>query len=166
MDQKEYYEYPYARKSEVAGVIGRINRYFLSQPEKKNVLLAVPGRIGTSSPELGIPAAFAELSGYCGICEVSDDRAGYMPELSFGSHMFQDLVEADIFYAAIYADREEICYHRDCFADCPDLFAKICPQEEGLSSMISVYDLAGMEVYLWMDAPGSHAVCGVKDREG
>ena len=69
-------------------------------------------------------------------------------------------------YAAIYADREEICYHRDCFADCPDLFAKICPQEEGLSSMISVYDLAGMEVYLWMDAPGSHAACGVKDREG
>lgn len=165
VDPKEYYEYPYARKSEVAGVIGRINRYFLSQPEKKNVLLAVPGRIGTSSPELGIPAAFAELSGYCGICEVSDDRAGYMPELSFGSHMFQDLVEADIFYAAIYADREEICYHRDCFADCPDLFAKICPQEEGLSSMISVYDLAGMEVYLWMDAPGSHAACGVKDRE-
>lgn len=166
VDPKEYYEYPYARKSEVAGVIGRINRYFLSQPEKKNVLLAVPGRIGTSSPELGIPAAFAELSGYCGICEVSDDRAGYMPELSFGSHMFQDLVEADIFYAAIYADREEICYHRDCFADCPDLFAKICPQEEGLSSMISVYDLAGMEVCLWMDASGSHAACGVKDREG
>ena len=61
VDPKEYYEYPYARKSEVAGVIGRINRYFLSQPEKKNVLLAVPGRIGTSSPELGIPAAFAEL---------------------------------------------------------------------------------------------------------
>ena len=106
VDPKEYYEYPYARKSEVAGVIGRINRYFLSQPEKKNVLLAVPGRIGTSSPELGIPAAFAELSGYCGICEVSDDRAGYMPELSFGSHMFQDLVEADIFYAAIYAEQK------------------------------------------------------------
>lgn len=32
--------------------------------------------------------------------------------------------------------------------------------------MISVYDLAGMEVYLWMDAPGSHAACGVKDGEG
>ncbi len=165
VDPKQYYEYPYARKSEVAGVIGRINRYFLSQPEKKNVLLVVPGRIGTSSPELGIPASFAELSGYCGICEVSDDRAGYMPELSFGSHMFQDLVEADIFYAAIYADRKEICYHRDCFAGYPDLFPKICPQEAPLSDMISVYDLTGKDVYLWMDAPGSHAACGVKDRK-
>ncbi len=55
--------------------------------------LLSPGRIGTSSPELGVPVAFGDISGFSEICEISDNQAGYMPELSYGSHMFQDLVE-------------------------------------------------------------------------
>ena len=70
-----------------------------------------PGRVGTSSPELGVPVSFAQISGFSGICEVSDSRGGYMPELSFGSHMFQDLVEAGIFYCALWGDRRTISYN-------------------------------------------------------
>jgi hypothetical protein len=34
-----------------------------------------------------------------------------IPDLSFGTHFFQDLVEMDIFYMAIYPDREEVFFN-------------------------------------------------------
>ena len=37
------------------------------------------------------------------ICEVAEESAGLMPELSYGSHFFQDLVEMEIFYVAIFS---------------------------------------------------------------
>ena len=86
-------------KPRAAQAVGAINRYYRNQG--KRVILLAPGRLGTSSPELGVPVAFAEISGFSVLCEVSDSRAGYMPELSYGSHMFQDLVEADILYCAL-----------------------------------------------------------------
>lgn len=108
VDPIGYYNFEYSKKPEVAAAIGAVNRYFQKENDKtgikKNILLTVPGRIGTSSPELGVPVTFADISGFCSICEVSEKRAGYMPELSFGSHMFQDLVEADIFYGAIFGN--------------------------------------------------------------
>ena len=162
IDPKAYYEYPYARKPEVAGIIGKLNKHFNNQKEPQNILLIVPGRLGTSSPELGIPTTFADISGFCGICEVSDDRAGYMPELSFGSHMFQDLVEADIFYAAIDTTRSTVYYQKEAFTQYTDIFTKLCPEEISLNYMISVYDFKDKDIYLWMDAPENHAACGIK----
>lgn len=162
IDPKAYYEYPYARKPEVAGIIGKLNKHFNNQKEPKNILLIVPGRLGTSSPELGIPTTFADISGFCGICEVSDDRAGYMPELSFGSHMFQDLVEADIFYAAIDTARSTVYYQKEAFTQYPDIFTKLCSEEISLNYMISVYNFKDKDIYLWMDAPENHAACGIK----
>ena len=47
-------------------------------------------------------ALFSEISEYKAICEIADSRAGYNPELSYGSHFFQDLVESEILYTAIF----------------------------------------------------------------
>lgn len=71
--------------------------------------------MGTSSPELGVPVPFRSISNFSAVCEVSDSRAGYVPELSYGSHMFQDLVEAQILYGAVYNDRRTLSYHPDLF---------------------------------------------------
>lgn len=164
VDPIAYYNYEYAKKPEVAAAIGAVNRYFQKEEERsglhKNILLTVPGRIGTSSPELGVPVSFADISGFCGICEVSETRAGYMPELSFGSHMFQDLVEADIFYGAIFGNEKTLQFHPELFKEYPELFKDICPDRVYLGKLIRVYDLSGQGIRLWVDAPGNHAVCG------
>lgn len=89
-----YYQYPYRQKYEAAEALGKINRHY--RGKGLGLLLMTPGRIGTSSPELGVPVTFGDISGFSAICEISESRAGYMPELSYGSHMFQDLVEARI----------------------------------------------------------------------
>ena len=60
VDSHKYYEYPYAKKSLIARIIGEINSY--CKENDRTSMLIVPGRIGTSSPELGIPVVFAEIS--------------------------------------------------------------------------------------------------------
>ena len=155
IDARAYYEYPYHLKPQAAEAVGRINRFY--QNQGKNILLMAPGRLGTSSPELGVPVSFAQISGFCGICEVSDNRAGYMPELSYGSHMFQDLVEADILYSAVWND-ERTCVYRPCLLDeTPNLFASICPDMESLFSMFYVTE--PQDLYYWNDVLSGETLC-------
>ena len=99
ISSERYHELSYKMKSSVAYAIGRINRYF--KEAKKNLMLITPGRIGTSSNEFGITVNFAQISNFKIICEYSDRKIGFAPEFSFGSHMFQDLVENEFFYIAI-----------------------------------------------------------------
>lgn len=100
VDPKEYYELSYIKKPDVANIIGRLNEEI--RTSKKKAVLFVPGRIGTSSPELGVPVSFAEICNFRAICEIAESEYGYNPELSFGSHIFQDLVETKILYTAIF----------------------------------------------------------------
>lgn len=152
-----YYEYPYVKKYDAAAAVGKINRYYRGSGKK--LLLMTPGRIGTSSPELGVPVTFGDISGFSAVCEVSDRRAGYMPELSYGSHMFQDLVEAEILYGAVWNNEKTLEYHPDLFAGNPDLFGEICPELPQLKGMIQVREVE--HLYYWLDAVSNHGICGI-----
>ena len=156
IDPLLYYRYPYQKKYQVVQAVERINDFY--KGSNKNLLLITPGRVGTSSPELGVPVTFRSISNFSAVCEVSDSRAGYMPELSYGSHMFQDLVEAQILYGAVYNDRRTLSYHPDLFQDLPDRFGQICPDCPELAQMIQVRETNGL--YLWLDSLSNHAVCG------
>ena len=114
----KYYEYPYNQKSSVARIIGKINAY--CRENNKKSMLIVPGRIGTSSPELGIPVVFADISQFSAILEESYSEVGYVPELSFGSHMFQDLVEADIYYGALFENENRLEFNSELVKDYPN----------------------------------------------
>lgn len=159
IEPKVYYEYPYGLKHQAAEAVGAINRYY--RGKGKNILLMTPGRVGTSSPELGVPVKFAEISGFCGICEVSDSRAGYMPELSYGSHMFQDLVEAEIFYSAVWNNEKTLVYEPDFFHTIPNRFPEICPDKKELFSMFRVTEPKNL--YYWNDVMSAKSLCGYED---
>ena len=156
IDAKAYYEYPYAKKPLVAKAVGRINRALKGSGKK--ILLLAPGRLGTSSPELGVPCSFADISGFAGVCEVSDDRAGYMPELSYGSHMFQDLVEAGIFYCAIWNDKRTVLFNPSLLEGEADRFAEYCPDAPELAHMFRVTEPKGLR--FWLDPVNNLAECG------
>ncbi len=156
VDPVAYYNCPYSLKPEAAQAIGRVNRYY--KGKHGSLLLLVPGRIGTSSPELGVPVSFADISGFRGICEVSDSRAGYVPELSYGSHMFQDLVEADIFYCAIWNDRRTLLYQERLLEKLPNLFPDICPDMEEMFPLFQVCETPGL--FYWNNALSGETLCG------
>lgn len=82
VDPQKYYDYPYAKKPDVANMIGMINQYFSQQG--KHMMLLVPGRCGTSSPELSVPVKYSDVSCFSAICEVAYSKAGYNPSLSYG----------------------------------------------------------------------------------
>ena len=144
----KYYEYPYSKKSFIARIIGEINTY--CKENNKTPMLIVPGRIGTSSPELGIPVVFAEISQFRAILEESYSEVGYVPELSFGSHMFQDLVEADIYYGAIFENDKRLEFNKDLIKEFSNILHNINPDlEDEIYDMIHVinFDHNNLEFY-------------------
>ncbi len=139
VDPHKYYEYPYAQKSSISHVISEVNAY--CRNNDRTAMLIVPGRIGTSSPELGIPVVFADISHFSAILEESYSEVGYMPELSFGSHMFQDLVEAEIYYGALFENEKKIEFNRDMIFEYSNILKDINPGlSEDIYSMIQVID--------------------------
>ena len=156
IDPMLYYRYPYAKKYEVAAAVEAVNRYYANSG--RHLLLMAPGRIGTSSPELGVPVTFRAISNFSVICEVSDDRAGYHPELSYGSHMFQDLVEAEILYGAIFNNEKTIRFRPGLFDGLCDLFPDICPEYPQLQNMIRVREVENLACYL----DSARAICGIE----
>ena len=159
VDPVLYYSYPYNKKYDVVSAIHKINRHYQDRKgTKDNIMLMTPGRIGTSSPELGVPVAFGDISNFSIICEVADNRVGYMPELSYGSHMFQDLVEAEMIYCAIWNNQKTLSFRPELLLDQPDIFLKICPEYPELAGMISVRESRGFTFVF--DAVSNHAMCG------
>ena len=123
------------------------------------MLLLTPGRIGTSSPELGVPALFSDISEFECICEIADSRAGYNPELSYGSHFFQDLVEAGILYNALFENEKTIAFQPELLDGLPNRLSEFAPKAEELSDIIRVYDVSGMDLRLCNDMKKERILC-------
>ena len=150
IDPVGYYELPYREKYAVRDALSKIN--WALRGGKTNAMLFAPGRICTSSPELGVPSAFADITEMRAIAEVAETKAGYQPELSFGSHIFQDLVEAEIFYTAVFANERTRIWRPEKLRTFPDVTEKFLPElPEGLQNVISVYDVSEGACTLWYD---------------
>lgn len=88
----------------VARLVGRL----VHLPcEKKDpvVMLVGPGRWGTSTPAMGIPVSFNDIKGVSVLVELAIMHAGLVPDVSLGTHFFNDLVEMDMLYFAVFPDR-------------------------------------------------------------
>jgi hypothetical protein len=130
-------------KYAVARLIGKINAAL----KGTSTLLIGPGRWGTTTPSLGVPVHFTELSHMAAICEVASGEAGFMPELSYGSHFFQDLVETGIFYAAIFEGNAGVQYEPACVLDRTNLLPSLLPQGAPYAGVIHIADVKGLALY-------------------
>ncbi|MDO5337107.1 MAG: PEP/pyruvate-binding domain-containing protein [Eubacteriales bacterium] len=157
VDALAYYQMEYKEKYRIARAIGAVNWYF--REKGRHLMLFVPGRICTSSPELGVPTSFADISEFAMICEVSESRAGYMPELSYGSHIFQDLVEANILYGAVFDDEKTKAFHPERLQSLENCLLEFYPEGRGLESIIGVYDVSERECFVYHDMKDEHLLC-------
>jgi hypothetical protein len=159
VDPKAYYNMPYANKPAVAGVIGKVNWTF--REKGRHMMLIVPGRIGTSSLELGVPTTFADISDFEAVCEVEEKEAGYNPELSYGSHIFQDLVEAQILYTAVFHNEKTMHYHPEKLKAFPDLITEF-EEKEMLTDIVHVYDLRSRKCAVYNDIANEHIMIALR----
>ena len=159
IDSIGYYRTPYKEKYRVARALGAVNWHLRNQG--KTLMLFAPGRICTSSPELGVPSAFADISEFNVICEMTETGAGYMPELSYGSHIFQDLVEAGILYTAISDDNRTQRFDLSVFEGRDNLLPLMSPEHADIADVVRVYRASDLGCRLYYDMPGEHLVCTV-----
>ncbi|WP_019626909.1 PEP/pyruvate-binding domain-containing protein [Thioalkalivibrio sp. ALJT] len=147
VDAARYAALSRAQKYAVARLVGALNRQ-LRALEDATTLLIGPGRWGTSTPELGVPVRFADIDRIRMLVEVADLEAGMVPDLSFGSHFFQDLVEARIAYAALFPTEPRCEYYPAWLDQCPAHTLEV-----DLGESIDPAVLATVQLHDTRDAP-------------
>lgn len=145
-------------KYEAARIVGRLNR-LAAEDERINMMLMGPGRWGTSTPSLGVPARFSEINHAKVLVEISVMSDNIMPELSFGSHFFHDLVETGIFYVALFPEKNDVFINSGFFKPSDNRLAELIPEAEKFSNVVRVYDIFVENFSIMADIVSQKLVC-------
>jgi hypothetical protein len=143
INPREYLKLSEQGKYSIARHIGILNVAL----KGRKVMLLGPGRWGTTTPTLGVPVRFAELCNMAIIGEVASKEAGFMPELSYGSHFFQDIVESGIFYVAIFDGQKDVVFNPEGILGLPNLVGGLSSNGARFTDVIHVIAASGIEVY-------------------
>ena len=85
----------------VGRAVGRLNKLL---PRRRFILMG-PGRWGSRGDiRLGVKVSYSDISNTAVLVEIARKKGNILPDLSFGTHFFQDLVEAEIRYLPLYPD--------------------------------------------------------------
>ncbi len=154
-----------AERNKLERAIGSVN----AKLEGKPYIAVGPGRWGTSTPDLGVHINYADIYNTRALIELSGEGVGSAPEPSFGTHFFQDLMEAQIYPLAIYLDDEEAIFNDDFFHNTPNRLPDWISADEKLMKslrLIAVNDFrAGHYIRLVMDDDLGRAVAFLEREE-
>ena len=104
-------------------------------------------------------AAFADISEFELICEVKDRTAGYNPEFFYGSHIFQDLVETEILYTAVFANEKTRIFSPEKLKELSDITSAFLKKDDNLpEGIVRVFSSEGHECELYHDLENARLV--------
>lgn len=157
-----YHALSVSDKYAVARLIGRICH--LRSPEdgrKLRTMLLGPGRWGTSTPSLGVPVNFAEISPAVAVCEIVAMSDNMAPDVSLGTHFFNELVEMDMLYVAMFPGRAENSLNWNYFDTAPNLLGRLIPSAAAWENVVRVIDARSMShgIRLYADTFRQRVVC-------
>jgi len=100
------------------------------------------------------------------LIEIAKKKKGYVPELSFGTHFFQDLVEASIRYLPLYPDEPGIVFNEKFLTESPNILRRLVPEAKNLEKIIKVIHVPksanGATVSVIMDGDADRALAFLK----
>jgi len=158
VDPQEYSGLILSDKYEIARIVGKLNVSLRSKKELPALLMG-PGRWGTTTPSLGVPVKFAEINNVAVLAEIAFSSGNLMPELSFGTHFFQDLVETNIFYTALFPERNGVTLNAKWLAKSRNLFSELIPESAKFDGVIGVYDVSSKNLKIMSDIVSQRIVC-------
>jgi hypothetical protein len=158
VDPVKYVELSISQKYSVARLIGKLNARIADKETTPTVLLG-PGRWGTTTPSLGVPVNFAEINRVTVLTEIAYEGGNLMPELSFGTHFFHDLVESDIFYAALFPQKEGVVLNTEKLLKMRNLLAEFCPEESKYADVVRVCDVESGQLQIMSDIVSQKVIC-------
>ncbi|HQJ15814.1 MAG TPA: PEP/pyruvate-binding domain-containing protein [Candidatus Omnitrophota bacterium] len=139
IDPREYSRLTQSGKYDIGRAVGELNRLIKNREELPCAVFG-PGRWGTTTPSLGVPVSFSQISNFIVLGEVAFSEANCCPELSFGTHFFQDLVETGIFYVALMPKQKGCFYNTKLIAGWPNVFKKLVPEYSRYDNVIKVFE--------------------------
>jgi len=158
IDPLEYVQLPLSDKYELARLVGRLNKR-IGNKQDNPTLLCGPGRWGSSTPSLGVPITFSEINNMAALAEVAFISGDLMPELSFGSHFFQDLVETDIFYFALFPDHSDVYFDKSWLDQLPNALEGMMPASSRFKKVIKIFSFPNQGLTLMADVVSQRLVC-------
>lgn len=143
----------------VGRAIGKLNAML---PKRRFILIG-PGRWGSRGDiKLGVKVTYSDINNTAVLAEVARKKGNYTPDLSFGTHFFQDLVEARIRYLPLFPDDDGVEFNERFLLRSPNVLAEIAPEYESLKDTVRVIDVAsaskGMVLRVLLNAELDEAV--------
>ncbi|MEN6327333.1 MAG: PEP/pyruvate-binding domain-containing protein, partial [Syntrophomonas sp.] len=123
---------------DVGKAVGMLNTIL----PRRHFILIGPGRWGSRGDiKMGVQVTYADINNTAALIEIARKKSNYLPELSFGTHFFQDLVEANIRYLPLYPDDKDIIFNERFFTRSPNILVQLLPQYPNLEDVIRVIDV-------------------------
>jgi hypothetical protein len=122
----------------VAKLIGKLSS--LGMEDSGKIMLIGPGRWGTSTPSLGIPVSFREINNTSVLCEIDSMHEGLVPDLSLGTHFFNELVELNMLYVAYFVGRKGNRINTRFLMDEPNRLSELLEGEDSWADLVKVID--------------------------
>lgn len=124
----------------IGHAVGQLNKIL----PKKQFILMGPGRWGSRGDiKLGVSVTYSDINKTSVLIEIAYKKGNYIPELSFGTHFFQDLVESSIRYLPLYPYDENVVFNEDFLKNSENILEEILPEYAHLSHTIRVIDVPG-----------------------
>ncbi len=119
---------------EIGRLVGRINQRLAG----RRFALMGPGRWGSSNIALGVKVGYADIYNTSLLIEIAFAGPAGTPEVSYGTHFFQDLVEANIYPLALYPDEPGEFFRRSFFEESPNILPELLPADAPLADYVRV----------------------------
>jgi hypothetical protein len=143
----------------VGRAVGRLNALL---PRRQFVLMG-PGRWGSRGDiKLGVQVTYSDINNAAVLIEIAARRGSYVPDLSFGTHFFQDLVEAGIRYLPLFPGEEGQALNDGFLRSARNALPELLPEYAHVAGVVHVVDVAhetgGLVLRVLMNADEERAV--------
>ena len=149
----------YQHLVDVGKAVGRINKLL----PKRQFILMGPGRWGSRGDiKLGVGVTYSGINNTSLLIEIARKQKDYVPDLSFGTHFFQDLVESNIKYLPLYPDDEGNIFNEEFLNNSKNVFLDMLPEYKHIGDVVRVIDIPsvtnGRVMMILMNAETSKAM--------
>jgi pyruvate,water dikinase len=130
---------------------------------RRKFLLMGPGRWGSRGDiRLGVSVTYSDISNTAMLIEIARKQEDYAPEPSFGTHFFQDLVEAAIRYLPLYPDEPGVIFNETFLSSAENLLPSLTPDFASIANVVRVIDVpastGGQILQIRMNADAEQAI--------
>ena len=129
-------------KREMGRIVGQLNRH--PDLSRCPTMLMGPGRWGSSNVMLGVNTSYADINNTSVLVEMAREAAGHIPDVSYGTHFFLDLVESRIIYLPLYPDDPKSAFNQEFFTQPSNILSCFLPDAKHFEAFIKVIDVAAV----------------------